>query len=409
MSSADIVAERSRAAMVLAATGLPLLGMTIGTDGAWSARLWPRVAPKTYKQTSCSGVRVVGRQLRVTFHPVLLPAPVYRDELRRTISMWGERPQSELARLHVGVVGVGSVGRLVVEALARIGVRRVTIIDFDRVEPHNLDRLLGAHAADAKSHRLKVDVAREGFLQASNAADPDCRGMAASVVELEGYSAALNCDVLFSCVDRPWPRRVLNHLAFAHLIPVIDGGILVRMKGEKFRGAEWSVRTTGPGRACLVCAGAYDPSHVELERNGNLEDPSYAQGLDPDHPLRRSENVFPFSMALAAHEIIQFVAMCTALLKMPDLGDQRYHYNLREMRSADRVCKSGCEFQRITSTGDSEYPSASFLGIHAAARASQAQTISSAAETGVQVPAEFRANRRSISLFERFKQFLLRT
>jgi molybdopterin/thiamine biosynthesis adenylyltransferase len=369
MSPDDVRSEETRAAFALTSTGLPLLGMTLGTDGAWSARLWPRAGPKNYCRKWGESVRVVGKQLNITFNPSIFPAPERREELARTISAWGEVNQASLARTHIGIVGLGSVGRMVLEGLARMGIQRVTLIDFDRIERVNLDRLLGAFPADVGE--LKVDVARDGFMRASTARDPDARVVSFAVSESVGFEEALDCDVLFSCVDRPWGRQVLNHIAYAHLIPVIDGGILIRTTNGKFKGAEWSIRTVGPERCCLKCCGQFDPGLVDMERKGLLDDPSYIEGLTADERAEASQNVFPFSMCVAGHEIVQLASLVTGLLHRPDLGDQRYHYNLAEMRSEERVCGAACIYQGRIASGDSLYPRETMTGEYPKAAASR--------------------------------------
>jgi len=94
--------------------------MTLGTDGSWSGRFWVKTAPKTYERRLCESIRVIGdKGLEITFHDGLLPPPAFREELKRTISAWGEQAQQKLARLKYGIVGVGSVGSVVAECLAR--------------------------------------------------------------------------------------------------------------------------------------------------------------------------------------------------------------------------------------------------------------------------------------------------
>src|SRR5205807_6226578 len=72
MSEDDIVAERDRLAGLVASTsGLPVLGLTRGTDGTWSARFWFRSGRHRYERCWASTVRSVGRHLRITYHPQL--------------------------------------------------------------------------------------------------------------------------------------------------------------------------------------------------------------------------------------------------------------------------------------------------------------------------------------------------
>ncbi len=287
MSDDDIRAEEGHAAAARGATGLPLVGLTAGSDGSWSARFWEKTAPSTYERRWCSSVRAVGSQLRVTLNDRLIPPPAATQSLRRTISAWGPVRQANLARIRVGIVGAGSVGSMIAEALARTGFQHIVLIDFDTVEELNLDRLLHAYPRDARMARSKVEVLGKAIKRSATASTFTVEMIDSSIVEEEGFRAALDCDVLFSCVDRPWPRSVLNLIAYAHLIPVVDGGIMVSVsKQGGLQGADWRSHVASAGRRCLECRRQYDPSLVSTERDVYFDDPRYIDGLPDDHCVR---------------------------------------------------------------------------------------------------------------------------
>src|SRR6188472_125556 len=149
MSAPDRDTESRHASRTRAITGLPLVGLTMAGDGSLSARFWERIGRSTYHRRDCESVRVAGEQIATCWHPQLRPKPEITDQQIRTVSAWGDDIQADLARLRIGVVGAGSVGAMVTEALARSGVQDITLIDFDTIEFKNLDRLIHATELDA--------------------------------------------------------------------------------------------------------------------------------------------------------------------------------------------------------------------------------------------------------------------
>ena len=133
--------------------------------------------------------------------------------------------QASLARIRVLVVGLGSVGLDVALRLAATGILNVGVMDFDSVETINLDRMIGATTTDVRLARSKVEVAARLMARAATAKHPAIAMHDLSICEPAGMTVALDYDIIFSCVDRPWARGVLNALAFADLVPVLDGGI----------------------------------------------------------------------------------------------------------------------------------------------------------------------------------------
>jgi molybdopterin/thiamine biosynthesis adenylyltransferase len=346
ISPDDLDAERGYAAQALALTDRPLAGMTLAGDGAWSARTWTRRGRADYARGDHATVRVIGERLTLTHHPRLSPAPDPNTALqRRTISAWGPDTQAELARLRIGIVGAGSVGALVAEALARTGIRHLVLLDFDSVKRHNLDRLLHATIRDVRLARSKVETLQRALQRSATARDPLIEAHEISIVESDGFARALDCDLLFSCVDRPWARYALNLIAYAHLIPVVDGGIRVTTAaGRRLTGADWRAHVAAPTRQCLECLGQYDPGLVASEREGLLDDPKYIEGLPDDHPIRANQNVFAFSQAAAALEVLQMLSMVIAPSGVGDAGAQHYHFVTGHLDTDSHACAPTCPF-----------------------------------------------------------------
>lgn len=111
------------------------------------------------------------------------------DRLTRTRMLLGDEGLSRLQNAAVMVVGLGAVGGYALEALARSGIRRLVLVDFDVFDESNINRQILALTSTVG--QKKTEVARRRVLDIN----PDC------IVETRDMF--VNADTLPQLLDIP--------------------------------------------------------------------------------------------------------------------------------------------------------------------------------------------------------------
>lgn len=82
------------------------------------------------------------------------------DKLHRIRMLLGDAAIDKLHNSTVMVVGCGAVGSFAIEALARSGIGHLILIDFDVIEPSNINRQLFALTSTVSQPKVNVAAAR---------------------------------------------------------------------------------------------------------------------------------------------------------------------------------------------------------------------------------------------------------
>lgn len=351
LSGMDEDTESTIVAPFVRETGVPLLGMTMGSDGVWSARFWQGKGRGRFEPALCKDVRRVGpRHTHADSPPGVRPSYARREGLVRTVDCWGLEAQARLARTHVCVVGAGSVGSIVVEALARTGLEALTIVDEDVVEEKNLDRLIYGDRYCVGVP--KADLAAARARRVSTAHRPVVHAVPLSIRTERAYRMAADADVIVCCVDNAEAREVVNHLAYANCLALIDGGVLVD-SGERLLSAKWRVHLAGPDMRCLRCRGQYSSSDARdermgIRRRGRYLDWEPAEGPEP------GQNTIAFCGVVAAETIRMLVRYVIGDDWWHDAATNRGQWALEhrfveaetELFDHPGRCVASCEFTR---------------------------------------------------------------
>lgn len=143
-------------------------------------------------------------------------------------------------------LGLGSLGSPVAVNLAREGILYFTLIDFDRVELHNLSRHIGG-VRDLD--RLKTDVVEEHILRKNPYAQIKKLPIDITQHRDQLEAAIIDADITFCSTDNPVSRYVISSLANQHAKTVIYGWADTRAEGV-------NVFVQRPGEACYGCLAA---------------------------------------------------------------------------------------------------------------------------------------------------------
>jgi tRNA A37 threonylcarbamoyladenosine dehydratase len=153
------------------------------------------------------------------------PHPLDDDHDRRfggLDRLYGGGARLTLHRARVAVVGVGGVGSWAVEALARSGIGRLTLIDFDHVAVSNVNRQIQALESTlgmAKTEALRTRIAD---------INPACRVTVVddflSAENMKGLIAPGVFDVVIDACDEAKVKAALIVHARFNKIPLIVCG-----------------------------------------------------------------------------------------------------------------------------------------------------------------------------------------
>lgn len=200
-----------------------------------------------------------------------LEAEAWGEAYERNAEIRTNEESRRVAKSRVTVVGAGGIGSEMARQVALLGVRDITIVDGDRIERRNANRLLWASADDVG--RYKVDRLAEELRRHDPARE--VRAIRTPFPSSEAVRAVERADMVLVGVDSDRTRFDVLRLCVRHLRPAVDAGTAVYLDDARERdhlraGHVW-LYLPGSQRCWLDMGldgpGLWDPGLVKARRN----------------------------------------------------------------------------------------------------------------------------------------------
>lgn len=169
----------------------------------------------------------------------------------------------------IAIIGVGGLGSVIAENMIHSGFHHIDLIDPDRVEITNLNRIVGAYYTDAMENRLKVDVVKEHLLRINPKSQIGAHAI--GVEEDSVLPVLMQCDWLIVATDSHASRYIVQKIALELGIPLISAGVNISVEERVITdmSGEVIIARSGDG-LCLNCLGRINPTLVAAEEYKGL-------------------------------------------------------------------------------------------------------------------------------------------
>lgn len=223
----------------------------------------------------------------------------------RTILALGVDTLSKLTNNQViSIVGVGGIGSVIAENLVHMGFQNLILIDDDKLELSNLNRIVGATFQDAKNSISKV-IAVEKHLKKINP-NLNVNAIEKSILDISIVSQVIKSDWLIVATDNHSSRLKVQEYSLKYFIPFISVGVNISVENLDILDISGEVITIRVGDyVCLNCLKRLNPIKIAFElpsTNNQIKDElvskGYVQGLEIKEPAVKTLNSIVSAIAV---------------------------------------------------------------------------------------------------------------
>ena len=288
------------------------------------------------------------------------PVPTERTlRVGRPTPAFGHKMTAEMSKLTIVVVGCSGTGSIVIEQLARLGVGRLILIDPERVEHKNLNRIPNATWRDAEEGVFKVEAARRAIEAMSLGTVVEC--YPTNLVDRRAIEAAAGADIVLGCVDSAEGRDVLNRMSAFYLQGYIDVGVRIgALKDGTIDRIDGVIHYVRPDGSSLLMREAYRVEQVQADALKRSNPELYAQRRREkyiDNVDEEAPAVISVNMTMAAMAVNELLARLYRTRNIPNGRCAITRINLAEMEIEIEIEAEGspCPTSfRIAGRGDIE-------------------------------------------------------